>query len=103
MVAKYRDTIDIVAQILRSAAQGKCLTKTQIMYEAFLSFEQQKKYILLLTEEGLLADYSDGYSQLYKTTEKGIRFLKLYHENGEYISAIKEEENLISDRRHVAA
>ena len=100
MASKYRDVIDIVAQILRSATQDECVTKTQIMYKAFLSFEQLKKYLLLLTEEGLLAEHGNGYQQLYKVTEKGIRFLKIYNEIGEYVSAAtKEEEDSISNHR----
>ena len=99
MVSKYRDVIDIVAQILQSAGHGISVTRTQIMYEVFLSFEELRRYLFLLTEEGLLADHGNGYQQLYKVTEKGIRFLKICDETGEYVSAAIKEEDSISDNR----
>ena len=45
------------------------------MYKAFLSYAQLKEYLSVLEENGLLAH--DKGEQLYKTTEKGIRFLNI--------------------------
>lgn len=46
------------------------------MYGTFLSYKQLKNYISILIENRLL-EYQSGEAK-YTTTEKGIRFLKLY-------------------------
>ena len=79
---KYRSRTDITAQILEAANGG--VTKTKIMYKAFLSYAQLKEYLTVLIENGLL-EYIEG-EQIYKTTEKGNRFLKIYNQIGEYVT-----------------
>jgi predicted transcriptional regulator len=79
---KYRSRTDITAQILEAANGG--VTKTKIMYKAFLSYAQLKEYLSVLVENGLL-EYVEG-EQVYKTTDKGNRFLKIYNQIGEYVA-----------------
>ena len=79
---KYRSRTDITAQILEAANGG--VTKTKIMYKAFLSYAQLKEYLTVLIENGLL-EYIEG-EQIYRTTEKGTRFLKIYNQIGEYVA-----------------
>jgi predicted transcriptional regulator len=50
---KYRSRIDILSQILE-VANGRNATKTKIMYEALLSYNQLKEHLMLLTEKDLL-------------------------------------------------
>lgn len=69
---KYRSRTDIVTNILESAINGS--TKTRIMYEAYMSFAQMKEYLAVLQESGLLE--FDAESKTYKTTKKGLEFLK---------------------------
>jgi predicted transcriptional regulator len=78
---KYRSRTDITAQILEAANGG--VTKTKIMYKAFLSYAQLKEYLAVLIENGLL-EYIEG-DQVYRTTDKGNRFLKIYNQIGEYV------------------
>jgi len=85
---KYRSRTDITAQILEAANGG--VTKTKIMYKAFLSYAQLKEYLTVLIENGLL-EYIEG-EQIYRTTEKGNRFLKIYNQIGEYVSADVSEK-----------
>jgi predicted transcriptional regulator len=85
---KYRSRTDITAQILEAANGG--VTKTKIMYKAFLSYAQLKEYLTVLIENGLL-EYIEG-EQIYKTTEKGNRFLKIYNQIGEYVAADVSEK-----------
>jgi predicted transcriptional regulator len=70
---KYRSRTEIASRILESATGGT--TKTKIMYKAFLSYAQLKEYLTVLEENGLLA-YDKG-EQLYRTTQKGLRFLDI--------------------------
>ena len=79
---KYRSRTDIVGLILE-AANGGGATKTKIMYKAFLSYAQLREYLSVLIENNLL-EYLEG-SQTYKTTEKGLNFLKMHNEIGELL------------------
>ena len=85
---KYRSRTDITAQILEAANGG--VTKTKIMYKAFLSYAQLKEYLTVLIENGLL-EYIEG-EQIYRTTEKCNRFLKIYNQIGEYVAADMSEK-----------
>ena len=51
-------------------------TKTKIMYKAFLSYSQLKEYLAMLMENSLLEFEEERL--VYRTTEKGIRFLQMY-------------------------
>ncbi|HUG97118.1 MAG TPA: winged helix-turn-helix domain-containing protein [Nitrososphaera sp.] len=79
---KYRSRTDIVATILDAANDGS--TKTRIMYKAYLSYAQLKEYLSILVGNGLL-EYEEGELK-YKTTEKGLRFMRTYREIGEIVS-----------------
>ena len=79
---KYRSKTEIVSNIL-DAANGGGATKTKIMYKAFLSYAQLKEYLSVLTENNLL-EYLDG-TQTFKTTEKGLNYLKTHNEMGELL------------------
>ena len=81
-IMKYRSRTDITAQILEAANGG--VTKTKIMYRAFLSYAQLKEYLSVLVENDLL-QYVEG-EQVYKTTDKGNRFLKIYNQIGEFVA-----------------
>jgi len=72
---KYRSRTEIVATILE-AANGRA-TKTKIMYSAFLSYNQLKDYLSILIENNLL-EYLEG-TRTFKTTEKGLNFLKKHN------------------------
>jgi predicted transcriptional regulator len=70
-----RSRTEIVRDILDSANGGA--TKTKIMYTAFLSYIQVHEYLSVLIENNLI-EYING-TQTYKTTEKGLHFLKMYN------------------------
>ena len=78
-----RSRTEIVAMILDAANGGGGETKTKIMYFAFLSFNQLKEYLSLLIENNLI-EYLDG-TQTFKTTEKGLNYLKMNNEMGELL------------------
>ena len=76
-----RSRTEIVAIILDAANGGT--TKTKIMYLAFLSYNQLKEYLSVLKENNLI-EYNEG-TQTYKTTEKGLNYLKMKNEIGELL------------------
>lgn len=67
-----RSRIDITANILRLANEGT--KKTHIMYKCNLSHSQLQAYLKLLLGMGFLVSHLD----LFKTTEKGLKFLNAY-------------------------
>jgi predicted transcriptional regulator len=79
-----RNRFQIIAQMLEASRMG--LTKTQIMYKASLSFTQVVHYLSFLLEINLLEKISINEKTIYKTTQKGIRFLKRYREIQELVS-----------------
>ena len=86
---KYRGRTEIVATMLE-AANGRA-TKTKIMYSAFLSYSQLKDYLDILIENNLI-ECLEG-TQTFRTTEKGLNFLKMHNAIGELLqtTAIKND------------
>ena len=77
-----RSRTEIVAMILDAANKGG-ETKTKIMYIAFLSYNQLNEYLSILIENNLI-EYLDGANK-YKTTEKGLFFLKMHTKSRELL------------------
>lgn len=84
---KYRSKTDIVAQILIASNEGG-VTRTKLMYKAFLSFAQLKEYLALLIGNGLI-EYGPK-DELLRTTEKGRKFLDIYEHMGKFVTPIKQ-------------
>ena len=85
---KYRSRTDIVSMMLDAANGGA--TKTKIMYSAFLSYTQLKENLSVLIENNLL-EYLEG-TRTFKTTEKGLNFLKMHNEMAELLhTTIKKD------------
>ena len=64
------------------------VTKTKIMYGAFLSYAQLQEYLAALLENNLLT--YETKSGILKTTEKGHRFLKITEELGKLAQPVIE-------------
>ena len=90
---KNRSRTEIVSNILDAANGGA--TKTKIMYIAFLSYAQLKEYLSVLVENNLI-EYLEG-NRTFKTTEKGLNFLKMHNEMGELLQTTigNEDDELI--------
>ena len=65
-----RDRHDIIAEILKTAREGR--RKTYIMYKARLSHAQLQIYLELLNRSGMILN-DNG---VYKTTPKGLTFVR---------------------------
>ncbi len=86
---KRRDRLFIMAEILNVATEGAL--KTQIMYRANLSFAQLNEYLSLLLDLSLLETAETPERSIYKTTDKGLRYLQSYREIRELLK--KEKGN----------
>jgi len=82
-----RSRTEIVSHILDAANGGT--SKTKIMYSAFLSYSQLNEYLSILIEKNLL-EYFDGTNK-FKTTDKGLFFLKIHNEIGELLQQTTTE------------
>ena len=72
-----RSKEQITALILEATSRGS--TKTEMMYEAVLTYEKLSEYCTALLESGLI-EYQIG-ERAYKMTEKGLSFLRDYRES----------------------
>ena len=86
---KYRSRSEITAMIIDSTRSGA--SKTKIMYKAYLSYFQVVEYLKYLQENDLLA-YEEG-TQLYRPTEKGLRFLNMSNDLNELAPVINTKYN----------
>jgi predicted transcriptional regulator len=62
-------------------------SRTMIMYNCFLSYAQLREYLSFLVERGLVDESPQQFKNVsskkkfvYKTTTKGLRFLKISQE-----------------------
>ena len=84
----YRSGTEIVARILDAANGGT--TKTKIMYNAYLSYNQLREYLTMLIENDLI-EYLVG-NKIFRTTEKGLNLLKIHNEMTELLHTSTEIE-----------
>lgn len=70
---------DLVARILMNAREG--VSKTEIIYSAFLPRSQTKQLLKMLVYEGLV-EYQ-APEQKYLTTRTGRRFVAMYDQIGD--------------------
>ena len=75
-IHRYRNRIDIIAQLLDAASSPT--TKTKMMYTVMLSYEQLKEYLLMLSANDLIG--YDKPSQRFTTTDKGFQFMQRYED-----------------------
>jgi len=83
-----RNRFEISADILRAALEGA--SKTRIQYTAYLNPRSVKEYLELLVNLGLIEQ--DG--KKFRTTEKGVKFLRLLNEISNYMpmkNMVKEQ------------
>lgn len=95
-MGKYRNRLQIVADIL-SVVQGG-VKKTQIMYQANLSFKLSNRYLTEILDAGLV-DF-DGVS-LYVLTPKGEEFLRRYEQYSRRLKKLNKRLNDIDEQRIV--
>lgn len=80
---RNRDRLSIMAGILEVALNGSL--KTQILYKTNLSFAQSIKYLALLLDLKLLEVVENSERKVFKTTNKGMRFVQSHRETREFL------------------
>jgi predicted transcriptional regulator len=83
---KKRDRINIIRLILEASNEADYSKQmTKILYKVLVNHPRLQEYWTVLTESDLLS--YDVDTQKFKTTEKGLKFLKAYNEAGKLIEA----------------
>jgi len=93
----YRDRIDIIADILNVASRNA--KKTQIMYQANLSFKVLQKYLNEIIAASLMA--FENNHRYYKLTFKGRQYLDAYKEYARCSKTVEKRLNDFSTKRKV--
>jgi predicted transcriptional regulator len=92
---RRRDRHDIVAEILKTAVNGRI--KTHIMYRAKLSYSQINEYLPMLVGKGFLENAKvlrgRQITAVYRTTTKGLQFI----ENLESINKLWAKDLALND------
>ncbi len=89
-MGNYRGRLDIIADIL-SVVKDKA-KKTQIMYQANLSFKVLQRYLAEIVGASLIS-FDDGDNS-YLLTEKGLEYLTAYQK---YSRTNKQIKNRLSE------
>jgi len=89
-LAGYRDRLDIIADILSVVSLKP--KKTQIMYQANLSFRVLQKYLARMSDSSLIC--FEAENRCYVLTAKGNAFLAAYQE---YSKRNKKAEKIFSE------
>jgi predicted transcriptional regulator len=91
-LANYRGRLDIIADILHVVSGNA--KKTQIMYQANLSYKVLQKYLAEIVEASLI-NFEDK-RRCYILTVKGREFLDAYQE---YFKTNRQVEKRVNDVR----
>jgi len=89
--SRRRDKLCIIAEILEIAKEGSL--KTQIMYQANLSFTQLNDYLKFMLKTDLLKKFAERGKVVYAATEKGLDFLQRHSELTELLKENEESKN----------
>ena len=95
---RERDRVAIVAEILEMARDG--VLKSSIMWRARLSYFMLNGYLELMTNNRLLDRVLLNKRLVFKTTDKGLRFLHLCRQIMELLDA-EDGGNKLYERIHL--
>ncbi len=93
----YRDRLDIIADILNVVSREA--KKTQIMYQANLSYKVLQKYLNEILTASLVN--FENNQQYYKLTFKGQEYLDAYKEYSRCSKNMEKHLNDFSTKRKV--
>lgn len=96
-MVNYRDRLDIIADILNVASREA--KKTQIMYQANLSYKVLQRYLNEIVTASLVR-FEDS-RQCYLLTGKGHEYLDAYKEYARYSKTMEKRLNDFSTKRKI--
>lgn len=97
-MGKHRSRLTILADVLSVIGNSNGAKKTQIMYQAYLSYNLLVQYLKDVTEAGLVVC---GDKNCYKLTPKGEKFLTKFEEYDKFRGLIDKQLNSIESQRNL--
>ena len=92
-----RDSITIIADILRALANGRSSKKMSVVYKANLNFERIRKYLDVLIASGHVEVVkSKPGRDFYRITNKGLEFLTQYERLADSLRNARQTPSLES-------
>lgn len=95
-MGKHRTRLKILANILSVVNENKGVKRTQIMYQAYLSYHLLIRYLTDLTDAHLIVCKED---KTYSLTEKGEHFLNKFNKYCKNEEIINEQLKNITNQR----
>lgn len=95
-LGSYRSRLDIIADILHVVGEGG-VKKTQIMYQANLSYKLLTRYLAEVIETCLIR--FERKERLYRLTSKGKEFLKTYKDYSRRNKHVEKQINNIHAKK----
>ncbi|PVX26600.1 MAG: hypothetical protein CW691_00935 [Candidatus Bathyarchaeum sp.] len=95
-MGKHRSRLKILANILSVVSANDGAKKTQIMYQAYLSYKLLVQYLKDVTEAGLV---TCGSENCYKLTTKGKAFLVKFSEYNKSYAGVNKQLNYVEEQR----
>jgi predicted transcriptional regulator len=78
---KYRTRNEIYASILNAAGSGKRMTLNKLVVDCYIPHSAANNPTATLVQSGLLE--FDRLDKVFRTTEKGFKYLELHNEMNE--------------------
>lgn len=95
----YRRKFDIIADMLLVASSGSGAKKTQIMYQANLSYKLLTKYLDEMRKTYLLS--FERKQRHYVLTPKGKQFLEVYKEYSKRAKFVEKRLNDVDGKKRM--
>ena len=95
-MGKHRSKLQILANILDVVNYNNGAKKTQIMYQAYLSYKLLNRYLNVVLDAGLV---KCGTNNFYNLTSKGEVFLEKYNKYNKSREIANQELNHVEDQR----
>lgn len=96
-MVSYRDRLDIIADILNVVSREA--KKTQIMYQANLSYKVLQRYLTEITAASLI--HFVETQQYYALTDKGQEYLEAYKDYARCSKTMERRLNDFSIKRKI--
>jgi predicted transcriptional regulator len=96
-LGNYRDRLDIIADILNVVSREA--KKTQIMYQANLSYKVLQRYLGEIVEASLIL--FENENQRYLLTGKGQEYLVAYKDYSKCSKTMEKRLNEFSSKRRI--
>jgi predicted transcriptional regulator len=95
-MGRHRSRLKILASILSVVSDNNGAKKTQIMYQAYLSYKLLVRYLNDVIDAGLVVCKEDNY---YSLTVKGEQFLAKFGEYSKSRENVSEQVNHVEDQK----